>query len=481
MMQPTTAFLLFAAVSSLLLCDSVVNSFCTVTSTRNAPQRTESRLFADSSEEESSTSSSTTSSSTTTTAIEEVSRRQALALLATVTTAAALTIPTAPANAADTVEFKPANRPFAYRVDSTRPPTLLPLSGRQEQSILKGLGKGSGTGKASVVSDRITLNNMMNKGVFGAIGAAQTAMGTNEVTLSKQGTGFATFVAMSVPTEAAPEDIGLATSLLNFLMQGRKSKKAPTALGLPFAPLSTQAALTSFQTTGSMADVVAALTASGVPEATVELYKPLIEFAKTNSMDLLAMSPEIEDLRTVRADGLQNIDPDRRSQYVVDSEGFIALTQDPKFRLYTDRSLLKGFVPLSDKDTPANFFAERILAHETGATAVAKYATSRPESLVAYVAPIEDVRFVGGVNGRLPRVCQYINTVVNQNSNKVTEECVTTILLNPTATETLSLSRYLRLEIGTAPTNIEYQTKVADFLWFSKMPKVNMIPRLMNR
>jgi len=405
---------------------------------------------------------------------DEVTRRQALSIFGLATTAA-VAMPSV-ASAADVVEFKPGNRPFAYRIDSTTPPTLLPMSARQEQSVLKGLGRGSGTGKAGVVQDRLTLNNMMNKGVFGTIGAVQTAMGTNEETIKKQGTGFATFVAMGVPAEASAEDIGLATSLLSLVMQGRKSFKAPTALALPFAPLSTQSALEAFQSTGNMADLLSALTASGVSEATSDLYKPLLEFAKTNSMDLLAMSPEIEDLKTVRAEGLQNVNKDRRSQYVADSEGFIALTQDPKFRMYTDRSLLKDFVPTSKDDQPGNFFAERILAHETGATAVARYATARPESLVAFVAPIADVRFIGGFNGRLPRVCQFIN----KEKNKVNDDCVTTILLNPSAKETLSLSRYLRLEIGTAPANLDYQTKVSDYLWFSKMPKVNMIPRLMN-
>jgi hypothetical protein len=259
-------------------------------------------------------------------------------------------------------------------------------------------------------------------------------------------------------------------------MQGRKSVKAPTALGLHFAPLSTQSALESFQSTGNLQEVMVALTTAGVSEATLGLYTPLLEFAKTNSMDLIAMSPEIEDLKIVRTEGLQSVNSERRAQYVLDSEGFIALTQDPKFRLYADRSLLKAFVPVSKTDAPGNFFAERILAHETGATAIARYATARPESLVAYVAPIVDVRFIGGVNGRLPRVCQFIN----KEQNKVNEACVTTILLNPSAKETLSLSRYIRLEIGTSPTNMQYQTQVSDYLWFSKMPKVNMIPRLMN-
>ena len=60
------------------------------------------------------------------------------------------------------------------------------------------------------------------------------------------------------------------------------------------------------------------------------------------------------------------------------------------------------------------------------------------------------------------------------------EGAITTILLNPSAEETLSMSRFLRLEIGTTPRTLQYQTKVADYLWFSSMPKVNMLPRMMN-
>ena len=401
---------------------------------------------------------------------DEISRRQALSIgLVT-----AVTIPAVAGASSD--DYKPAKRPFAYRVDSSVPPTLLPLTARQEQAILRALGKGSGTGKAGVVSDRITFNNMMNKGVFGTINAVQSVTGTNINETKKAGKGYATFIAMGVPRNTSEEDVGLAKSLMEFIIQGRKSQKGPIALGLPFAPLNTQQALDAFASNASIQVVMEALNKAGVSDATANLYKPLLEYAKSNELDLIAMSPEIEDQRMVRSRGLQNVDPDRRAQYVLDSEGFIAMTQDPKFRLYTDRSLLKDFEPLDKSDQVSNFFAERILVHETGATAVAKYAAARPESLVMFVAPIEDVRFMGGYNGRLERISKFLNT----GENKVTDDCITTILLNPNAKETLSLSRYLRLEIGTAPSNIEYQTKVSDYLWFSKMPKVNLIPRLMN-
>ncbi|KAI2491554.1 hypothetical protein MHU86_23005 [Fragilaria crotonensis] len=161
---------------------------------------------------------------------DKISRRKAISI-------GLLSAGSIPAIAgASSDDYKPAKRPFAYRVDSSIPPTLLPLSASQEQAILRGLGKGSGTGKAGVVSDRITFNNMMNKGVFGTISAVQSATGTNVNEAKKSGKGYATFVAMGVPKNASEEDVGLAKSLMDFIMQGRKSQKGSTALGLPFAP-----------------------------------------------------------------------------------------------------------------------------------------------------------------------------------------------------------------------------------------------------
>ena len=95
------------------------------------------------------------------------------------------------------------------------------------------------------------------------------------------------------------------------------------------------------------------------------------------------------------------------------------------------------------------------------------------------IANVADVRFLNGINGRIPRVYAKLRSNENGNS-QVTDKSVTTILLNPTATDTLSKSKFLRLEIGTSPEVLAYQTKVADYLWFSFTPKVNQLPRLMN-
>jgi hypothetical protein len=251
-------------------------------------------------------------------------------------------------------------------------------------------------------------------------------------------------------------------------------------LGLSFLPYSAQPVLDAYvKGAVNQDDLFASLTRAGVVNnSTLSLYAPLFQLAKSRRIDLLALSPEPQDIQSVRQQGLQNVDPKRRSTYVIDPNGFIALTQEPRYQLYTDRSLLKDYQPLENgkyESSAGNFYSERILVHEAAATAVAQYAAARPESLVVTLSPTADVRFLNGLNGRIPRIFKLSNPVAKVNANSIT-----TILLNPLASETLSKSRYLRLEIGTGPDTLDYQQKVADYLWFSQTPKVNLLPRLMN-
>ena len=405
-----------------------------------------------------------------------VSRRQAgfLAVGGALATSGLLLSTPEAAYAEDS--YKPALRPTAYRVDSTEPPTLIPLkTARKELAVLKDLGQGSGTDKDAILVDTVNLNNSAQKTVYGLIDAVAGLAGPREI-VEKTGPGYASFVCLGVPSATTPTDIDLATSLLTNILQPRKKA---TALGLAFCPLSGQEALLAYSKSGDESALVTSLVDTGVAEATVQLYLPLMQFARQKSLELLAMAPEPQDVQTARSQGLQNVPPERRSAYVLDPNGFIALSQSPKYRVYADRSLLKDYEATSANDKAGNFFAERILVHETAASVAASYAVQRPDSLVTIVAPTPDLRFLQGINGRIARICAFLNAETTT-TNKVTENAVTTILLNPTAKETLSKSRYLRLEIGTGPATLALQAKVADYLWFSASPKVNLIPRLMN-
>jgi len=398
--------------------------------------------------------------------------------------------------------YIPAKRCTAYLVDATIPPSLIPYRASREAAILKALGEGGGTVKSPFVEDELNLNNFMQKAVFGSIDTVKQVVGQGESPRAgRSGANYQSFVFMGANFDdtytASPEkmsgetnaDAALAVGLLTDICKPRE-RAGNTAIGLAFAPRDGQGALDDYLTSNNGSEeeaerlVVEGLKAAGANEGLAERHLPILRFAKKKRCAMLALAPNPSDLDTVRKGGLQSLDPSRREAYVADAQGFIALTQEPKFKLYADKSLLKDFSPSSDsaaKDESAvkaeqgNFFAERILVHEACATAAAAWATSRPDSLVVTVAPIPDVRFMGGANGRVPRVMRYLNT-----ESLVDEEAVTTILLNPNARETLSESKFLRLEIGTAPNNWTYQTKVADYLWFSSMPKVNMLPRMMN-
>lgn len=388
---------------------------------------------------------------------------------------------------------QPAKRATAYLVDSTIPPTLVPFQASREAAILKQIGSGSGTRKTAFIEEEVNLNNFMNKGVFGTIELLQDLTGNDKVSLSKNAAGElnkskktvnfdASFVFLGMDyKDTSGQDATLAISLMTDILKPRRG--LDSAIALDYIPQSLQSALDEYissKDANSATDTVlerltSTLINNHVSAETIAQQLPILEFAKAKNLKLIACSPEFVDITTVRQEGIQNVNPERRSNYVVDSQGFIDWTQAPKNRMYTDKSLLKDFESQDPRDGPANFFGERILVHETMATTIAKYAVKHPKTLVIGISQIKDVRFMGGPNGRVVRVCKALNPDM-----VVEEDAVTTILINPSAEETLSQSKFLRLEIGTAPSLLQYQTKVSDYLWFSTMPKVNMLPRLMN-
>lgn len=384
------------------------------------------------------------------------------------------------ANAASTGSYKTAPRPTAYRVDSTIPPTLQALStAPQQTTVLVNLGQGYGTDKKALVVDTVNLNNVLNKAVFGTATSLSRNLGLSSDDTT--GKGLASFVCFGMPSvEDNAPSLNLLSSLIQEITSKRKSsQKDPTAIGLYFCPYSSQPVLDDYlEGRCDLTTLQEKLTQASVPQYLVRDYIPILQYAKERKFDLIAMAIENDDLQTVRKKGIQFIDPDRRAEYVLDPQGFIDQTQDPRYQMYTDRSLFKDYTPVQSnaKDSEGNFFAERILVHEAAASAVVRFTSSRPNALVLFPAPVADLRFMQGINGRIPRIAAKASPDEN---TRITENAVTTILLDPSAQDTLSKSRYLRLEIGTGPDSLAYQTKVADYLWFSSTPPVNLLPRLM--
>jgi Haem-binding uptake, Tiki superfamily, ChaN len=396
--------------------------------------------------------------------------------------------------------YVPAIRPTVYRVDSTIPPTLLPVPSKQKHlRILKDLGRGLGTDKKEVFVDRINLNNMLQKAVYGTINTAKSVIQPEQDTQKSP----ASFVCIGLPMQPSERDVKLNVSLLQTMFEKRlsQSPRQPTAIAMATLPCTLQ---------GALDDLIAGrISVADLPnvagsnegealrrlvEQVIPLYQPILDYAVQMQIPLLAIGLSLDDRSTVRSRGIQAVNPTSRARYVVDPEGFISTTNDPFFKLYTDRSLLKDRLFLkTDADetvSEGNYFAERILAHEAAATLISQYALGRGnDCLVAVLAPINDLRYMGGINGRIPRIFQFLQNAPNSLTAEVSSSIafapvtmndVTTILLNPTALDTLSRTVRLRLEIGTGPDTLAYQTKIADYLWFDSSPPVKLLPRVMD-
>ena len=202
---------------------------------------------------------------------------------------------------------------------------------------------------------------------------------------------------------------------------------------------------------------------------------------KTKALDVIATAVAVDDRQTVLQRGLQSVDINARQQYVTDQQGFVELVNDAKFKLYTDRSLLKDFDDNTEIKS-GNYFADRILFHEAAATAVAKYAVFQQQqsSLVITLAPIPDLRYLNGINGRIPRIYQCLTTGSSTSEPSVTDDDVTTILLNPSAAETLSKTRRLRLELGRGPTRYNIKQRLPTICGSAAFPKSVSSRRPMN-
>jgi hypothetical protein len=159
-------------------------------------------------------------------------------------------------------KYEPARRATAYLVDATIPPTLVPFRASREAAILKQIGSGLGTQKSPFIGDKLTLNNMMNKGVFGAIDLVKGLVGTDVTEIGEDGETRvkddkknraydASFVFMGMDyNDGTNNDAELAVGLMTDIIKPRRG--FDTALALGFVPLSMQSALDSYMSSSDV-------------------------------------------------------------------------------------------------------------------------------------------------------------------------------------------------------------------------------------
>eukprot|EP00587_Corethron_hystrix_P003705 CAMPEP_0113302282 /NCGR_PEP_ID=MMETSP0010_2-20120614/3156_1 /TAXON_ID=216773 ORGANISM="Corethron hystrix, Strain 308" /NCGR_SAMPLE_ID=MMETSP0010_2 /ASSEMBLY_ACC=CAM_ASM_000155 /LENGTH=519 /DNA_ID=CAMNT_0000156039 /DNA_START=60 /DNA_END=1619 /DNA_ORIENTATION=- /assembly_acc=CAM_ASM_000155 len=390
--------------------------------------------------------------------------------------------------------YQQAIRPLSYEVVSTIPPTLEGItSERKRQGVLKSLGSGSGGKQVRGDTGGRNRKSTANlKGVF----ASAVFLGVGDGPF-----GNARFGDMGdyKDLKAGMRAGDLAVKCIRDLTAGR-SAKLPTAVGLAMVPWTEQEVIDSYlnsslmevNNTSQQGHVIieALKSKTQMSENYIRnVILPVLEYANIQKIPVIALAVDPIDALTVKRSGLQELDLDRRKRYVPDIPGFIATTDDGRFRLYNERVLMRGYVPplikkgdalatvsvSSGDGSPGAYFSAKILADEAVASAMYAWTSSQAIAggLMTVVQDVEDVRFGGGSSLRFPRIWKDLRP-----DGQITEDAVTTILLDPTAANTLSGSKMLRLNVGT-PISSTYQIKVADYIWFSLIPKVNLIPRLM--
>ncbi|CAM9967141.1 unnamed protein product, partial [Phaeothamnion confervicola] len=212
---------------------------------------------------------------------------------------------------------------------------------------------------------------------------------------------------------------------------------------------------------------------------------PVLRLARQRGLPLLALGTDSEALFKVRREGLEGLTAEERNQYVVDFRGFIQFVKDPGFKLYAEKLIFPAYDQQLERTAAAaagnaaggrapfrpskqNFFAARILGDEAMASRAATYAADRPAGTLVILQGSDRVCYEFGSAARAERIARSFGGAL----------AVQTVLLNPTAQESLSLTPALRLALAYGEDL--YATRpLADYLWFSESPPVRLVPRMM--
>lgn len=158
------------------------------------------------------------------------------------------------------------------------------------------------------------------------------------------------------------------------------------------------------------------------------------------------------------------------------------------YGVYAERVIARKYEQLYANDTDApkqeNYISSTILQHEAAAKAIADKLRSMDLSndnkrpLVIALVAEDHLKFGHGIQGRLERL--RIGTAPAEKDGPPIPRfpAVTSILCNPTAASTFSLTTRIRMTISALPE--EEPRALADFLWFGSSPPPNLITRMMN-
>ena len=239
------------------------------------------------------------------------------------------------------------------------------------------------------------------------------------------------------------------------------------------------------------------------------VYKPIFHLARNKGIPLVALNVLSETQQSVKENGLEGLSDIEKQIYVPDLEGFIASVKGPGFQRYTEKVILPSYQfhaenkLLGDNPSQEKFFSSRILWDEGMASSAVTYLNEQSENtMMVILTGADHVKFGYGIRERAIRglknfrekknaaniaLFEKLTASVGGDAKKkpqkpvelVKEVKVLSVLLNPTAQDSLSQTTQLQLCLAYGPF-LKDQKPLADFLWFSDSPPVKILTRPKN-
>ena len=370
-------------------------------------------------------------------------------------------------------------RPLAYSVELTDPPSMLPRTTAGEASAVSKLAS------MKVVLLGCHLYTPTTLSLYSKNATAPTAQ-YSDVALV---VSLVRRMAKSNPNLVIGVDNVAATTksaeiLKRFLEEGRGGGEEIEA---------TLASLSSEGLLVNSLQAAASNTAAAPPRAAdTDMLRALLPVARELGLAVrpLALPPAVQ--KTLLTEGLDGIQGGM-GELLPDPEGFVASVQGEGFSRYTNSVVKQDYsaviaaaggskVPVSGE----KYFSNRILLDETLASRVVGSVRGGQQGSgpLLVVTDLSRVRFGYGLVERIKRLLLLPTTTTSSETTALVTAVpdsadVVSLLLNPTAEDSLSLSNQLRLSLGYG-VFLPASRPLADYVWFTSSPPSRVITKAKN-
>ena len=256
-----------------------------------------------------------------------------------------------------------------------------------------------------------------------------------------------------------PEDYALAADLAS---KFASAAKRPVAVGLDAMPLGSS--LREAASWPSVSD-------------SVDFLQPIADLQQRTRCDLVPLGVQAEVMGAVqRSGGIAALSEQQRNAYVDDVGAFVRYPkQTAAFDVWAERVVArtykKRYEGLEGAPKYEDYFASSILYDEAVASLAARYCRAHPSTLLVCVVSDDHVKFGCSAQGRFQRLEK------NPDASSAEFFRAPSILLNPSAESTGSLSRSLRLALAVDPAKARI---CSDCVWFSRSPPPSLLTHMMN-